>query len=315
MTNENEKDLDLDALWGFDGEEPELQGENQPEEEKQIDDAAPDNEEGEEEPELEEEGELEDEEPKIEEQKHNTKQVPYKRFSKLVADKKQLEDKISQLEQRLNGVIGVNEVLNKKAPAPEKSLDEQLRDAKLNPDKYYDDDEKKEALEAKLETQAIKQQLAQQQQQIALSNTISQIDQGIAYMQQQDPAIADSVNRAINLLIDKEAFSIEENNPNLSEEQAKTQAYYAVMGVVSHRSSATGEHPANIIAKLGAKLAKKQGIDLSPKKVLPKGKEDAKINHKNREQSQKRAGRPAIDVAPSASVKIDDDTAALFASF
>ena len=314
MTNENEKDLDLDALWGFDGEEPELQGENQPEEEKQIDDAAPDNEEGEEEPELEEEGE-DEEEPEIEEQKHNTKQVPYKRFSKLVADKKQLEDKISQLEQKLNGVIGVNEVLNKKAPAPEKSLDEQLRDAKLNPDKYYDDDEKKEALEAKLETQTIKQQLAQQQQQIALSNTISQIDQGIAYMQQQDPAIADSVNRAINLLIDKEAFSIEENNPNLSEEQAKTQAYYAVMGVVSHRSSATGEHPANIIAKLGAKLAKKQGIDLSPKKVLPKGKEDAKINHKNREQSQKRAGRPAIDVAPSASVKIDDDTAALFASF
>jgi len=311
MTNENENELDLDSLWGFDGEEPELQGEKAPQEEELIDDAAPDDE-GEEEPELEED---EEDEPEIEEPKHNTKQVPYKRFSKLVAEKKALEAKINQFEQKLNGVIGVNEVLNKKAPEPEKSLDEQLRDAKLNPDKYYDDDEKKEALEAKLENQAIKQQLAQQQQQIALNNTVSQIDQGIALIKQQDPAIADSVNRAINLLIDNQAFSIEENNPNLSEEQAKTQAYYAIMGEVARRSSVTGEHPANIIAKLGAKLAKKQGIDLSPKKALHKGKEDAKINHKNREQSQKRAGRPAIDVAPSASVKIDDDTAALFASF
>jgi hypothetical protein len=48
---------------------------------------------------------------------------------------------------------------------------------------------------------------------------------------------------------------------------------------------------------------------------LQSKKNDSNINHKNRAESQKRAGRPAIDTSASAGVKIDDETAKLFSMF
>lgn len=314
-----QKEENLDALWGFDGEEPEIPAPSTTEKEEEVDSVEEDAEEDatspvdEDDEDDEEEGEpAPADEPKA---KQHSKQVPYDRFAKEVSKRKEMEAKLAEFERKVNGIAAVDSILNKKTPEPELSLDEQLKAAKLNPDKYFDDDEKREALEVRLEQQAIKQQLQQQQHQLALNHTIAQIEQGVSYMQAQDPAVADSVNRAIEVLINNQAFFVKQGNPAVTKDQAKTQAYYNVMNEVANRAVATGQHPANIIAKLGADLAVELGIDISPKKALSKGKEDGKINHKNREESQKRAGRPAIDASQSAGVKIDDDAAALFASF
>lgn len=295
-------ELELDALWGFDGEEPEIK----------TDDNLSDDDDQDKEELVDDEPE-QDDEPEPKKAQRKPKVISYDRFAEVVSEKNELKSEIQALSKEFEGAFGVKQLLDNKVDV---SLDERLKQVKLNPDSYFTDDDKESALADKLERIHITQRLEQQEEALQFNHTVSQISEGIAYMEETDPSKAESMNHAIGILVNNQSFFVKQRNPSISNEQAQAVAYKEVVKEVSARSLKTGEHPASIAVKLGAELASALGIDISPKnKDLQSTKKDSSINHQNREQSQKRAGRPAIDAAPKASIKIDDDAAALFASF
>jgi hypothetical protein len=278
--------------WGFDAEA----FAEQVEAEEPIDDAgdeAGELEEEQEELELADDAEeLGEEEAQPEEPKKRGKNANA-RISDLT---KKLKESVSKeeynaLKKEMDNLKAGLDYLKPREEAVVKSLDDRLVEAaravgdpEFNLDDFTTDAEKRAALlgyENRIESR-------QRAQEAALGGVKASYSNVIAEYQTKDPELANGLIAAYNAAVRDEARALQRRYDNLTPQEAHQHAERILL-----QEAAGKPDPVYFIASFGKQILDDAGH------VLTKPKEKVKIDHKNRETVQQRAGRPEIETAPT----------------
>lgn len=257
------------------------------------------------------------------------KDIPYERFKEVNDEKKaalareaEKDKRLADLEAKVSNLADVKALLEPKKAAP--TIDDELKQYGIDPASFaeitdeYGNVEMSVTAQKKLALNDAKTSvtIGQMQQQNALSRTAADIDSAVYHLKQSEqPELAEMLTNGVTLLVSNQSFIMQENNPQLTEEQADAAAYNAIMYELAQRSQKQGKSVALIAAEMSDKLAKRLNVPLIKQKKTSKEVDSGKINLHNREESKARAGKPAIQTAPKGAVKVDESTSKLFASF
>lgn len=252
--------------------------------------------------------------------------IPYSRFKEVNDGKKAAEaalaerdKRIAALEEKVNNALDVKSLLEPKKAAP--TIDDELKSMGIDPAGFEDsyDDEGNLELSAKAQKKLALQDaktnatLQQMQAQQVLAATANDVEGAINSLRTTQPEYAEMLGNGITLLVSNQSFIMQENNPQMGENEADAAAYNAVMFELAKRARAQGKTPALVAAEMADRLAKRLNIPLAK----PKAKEELSnaVDLKAREESKLRSGRPAIQAAARTAAVVDDDDRKLFAMF
>ena len=235
--------------------------------------------------EYEEEIEAEEEPEELEEKPKPRKNSVSDRINKInekhAAEMKALEDKLDNL-------MAAQEYL--KPDTPKATLDERLEqaakqygDAEFDLDEFSTDAEKKTALLTYHNGIANKQQKYNS----TIGNVKQQYISAVNHYKASDPEVGARVEAAYNAAVQSEGYAINRRHPQLTQAQAMQHAEKSLL-----EEAANTADPVMHIAKYGHSLLPTQA-------PLQKKKKAATINHKNRDEVRKRAGKPNIDPMPT----------------
>lgn len=220
------------------------------------------------------------------------------RTARLVA-----EARLAALEAKVSNLTDVKALLEPKKPDP--TIDDELKRHGIDPAKFedsYDEDgnlelsakaQKKLALQEAKTSAALSQIQAQQ----VLASTANDVDAAISALRTTQPEYAEMLDNGLTLLVSNQSFIMRENNAQLSERDADTAAYNAIMFELAKRSREQGKTPALVAAEMADRLAKRLNIPLAKQKPLPENKKSSNLNFDKAKSLQAQAGAAPIAVA------------------
>lgn len=322
MTEENTQteNNDVNNFFGFDAPkvEPETEVEIEEEESQEEGETEQEDEQSEEAEDKEDEDDDSDKKPrnydkrisKAVKQKNEAKEEARLAREEAKAIKAELEamkQKVSNIDE---GMKYVNPDYGKK---PEKNIDDELTAIGINPDDYVSDGEKKLALE----NHQIKQQLAVDTYYRNIGEAVNNLNEGLEHVStHHGEDVAEGIKHAVEIMIKHQADDIMIRNKSLTKAQATKQAYNDVMAYAYNEAHATKQNPISVLAITGHRLAEIKGIELrTAKKELNKSNNSDNVDLSRREQSQKRAGKTAINSSGNVAkpqIQIDAATKAFF---
>lgn len=239
----------------------------------------------------------------VERPKGRRAQKEYERAEAEKAARLELEAKYAALEAKVNNISDVRALLEPKKPDP--TIDDELEKYGIDPTKFedsYDEDgnlELSAKAQKKLALQDAKTNatLSQIQAQQVLASTANDVDAAIAALRTTQPEYAEMLDNGLTLLVSNQSFIMRENNAQLSERDADTAAYNAIMFELAKRSREQGKTPALVAAEMADRLAKRLNIPLAKQKPLPESKKSSNINFDKAKSLQAQAGAAPIAVA------------------
>lgn len=249
--------------------------------------------------------EEEDEEPKRGNRAQDRIRQLNAKYKEEAERNQRLEKKLEEMEKRIANFAAGQKYLNGEEKQDEPDLDAQLIEAArligedVNPEDYVYDADKKTALLTMQNTYAQKQQ----QQQFAQQSIKQKYAQAVQFYNEQNPDQGSALRDAYNMAVHNEAVALQRRY-GISEQEAATYAEQNLLAE-AQQVQQQGRDPLEHIAKYGMQLMNtftpKQRADLQ--KEVKKGKVDTK----RREESQRRAGRPQVDVAPRTTRQLERD--------